>query len=369
MQAKANVWMKSTLRTFVLFLLGAGLVLALYRGAEASPLLLSPAGVDARHPEIVVSAGQSVHVVWEQDGGIWHRMRRQGVWTAPTRIVASGEHPTLAAAPSGDIVYLAWSQVFGDNLEIFASRWDGSSWSVGQNVSSNDGGSATPALAVAPTGDVHLLWSDTSSGSPILYHAVSPDGLAWPDVTPLPDLRGSNPTAVFGPDGALHVAWQYRPSFSEKNRIWTSSLQGTWRTPVALTDGSTHALAPRLAANATQMALTWQEGSKVRLAEWRNNAWQSWLIDKGLGADVGLTQNGTLLWTWTSSQGVHYRFWHGAWSSTYDWGQSAQSRADARLATAGNQTYAVWTENDGQNWQVLFDELSPANLYMPIVLR
>jgi len=358
------------LRTLLLFVMGIGLALLLSGGAEASPLTLSSAGADARHPDIVISAGNTTHVVWEQDGGIWHRMQRNGVWTQPVQIVAEGEHPALAVAPTGDIVYLAWSQIFGGNFEIFSSRWNGSAWSAGQNVSSNDGGSATPTIAVAASGDVHLLWSDTSPGIPTIYHAVSTDGLVWPTATPLTDAHGANPTAVFADDGTLHVAWQYRASFAEKNRIWTSSFQSSWQTPTPLTDGSTHALAPRLAANPTRTLLTWQEGDQSHLAARQKGVWQTLRSESGQEPAVSLTDSGFAYWAWADGKGLQARYWYGgSWSNALRWAKNPYGSGDPALAAHGNKVYEVWTENDGQNWRVIFDVIPLGNLYMPIVLK
>ncbi|RME85022.1 MAG: exo-alpha-sialidase [Caldilineae bacterium] len=345
--------------------MGLGLALFLGSGAEASPAPLSPAGADARRPSVAVSTGVDIHVVWEQSGGIWHRWQRDGVWSDPQQIVPEGEDPVLAAGP-GDIIYLAWSQVFGGNFEVFASRWDGSTWSPGQNVSSNGGGSATPALVVSPGGDVHLFWSDTTPGTATIYHAVSSDGLAWPSATPISAAQGLNPTAVFAPDGTLQLAWQHRAGFAAKNRIWTSTLQqSVWQAPVPLTDGSAHAISPRLASGPGQTLLTWQEGDGIRLAAWQDGSWQILRSETGRQPAIALTDNGFLYWAWSDGKELLARHRFHLWSQLSHWGQSAFGSGETDLTARGRQVYKVWTQNNGQNRQVYFDITALGNTYLP----
>ena len=330
---------------------------------------ISPAGADARHPAIAITSGNTIHVVWEQDGGLWHSFRQAGTWSQPVEIVAEGEDPTLAASPTGEFVYLAWSQVFGGDFEVFASRWDGSEWSEGQNVSSNDGGSATPALVIAPNGVVNLFWSDTSPGAATIYQAQSSDGLTWPTALPVPDATGTNPTATFAPDGSLLLAWQYRAGFGEAFKIWTSRYNGDWQAPTALTDGSQHALAPQLAANASSVALTWQDGDNVRLATWQANSWQPDSLFSGQQPALALTTNGFTYWAWERPDHLEARYRYAGWSGPITWAESAESSGDIALASAGGRVHAVWAEQTSQGWRVYHNATSLTNAYTPLILK
>ena len=349
--------------------IGLGLVLLLILPVTATSQPISPAGTDARHPAIAFTTARTVHVVWEQEGGIWHSYRETGTWTQPSEIIAEGEDPTLAASPTSEFVYLAWSQVFDGNLEVFASRWNGSDWSEGQNVSSNDGGSATPALAIAPNESVHLFWSDTSPGAATIYHAQSSDGLTWPTALPVPDAIGSNPSTVFSPDGNLQLAWQNRASFSDPFRIWTSRYNGSWHSPVVLTGGSQHAFAPQLAANASSTALTWQDGDQVRLATWQSNSWQPDSMFSGQQPALALTANGFTYWAWEQKDHLGSRYRYAGWSDSINWAESAQDSGDIAVANSGSQVDVVWAEQAAQGWQVYHKAIDLSNTYTSLILK
>ena len=347
----------------------ATLVQPVAAAPAATPVPISPAGKDAAAPVVVVSAAGTIHVAWEQDGGIWYRSQRNGVWSEAVQVASDGDHPALAAAPDRETLYLAWSQEFGGDYEIFSRRWDATlGWSAPKNVSSNDGGSSAPALAVSPDGLLHLIWADTSPGVSTLYHAVSSDGLSWPVALPISDALGSNPTAVFDADGDLIVAWQYRASFAENLRIWTArDRNGSWATPVALTDGSQHALAPDLSANAHRLALTWQEGDRVKLAFWLNNAWQVDVSQSGVRPGVAINDAGLTQWAWETSDGLASQFGLAGWTDPAYWAQGSSRSGDLSLAGHGQAFHTVWMENQDGHDRIFYNSAAFATIYLPLL--
>ncbi|NOX63687.1 MAG: exo-alpha-sialidase [Chloroflexi bacterium] len=336
----------------------------------APPQPISPDGQDARYPAIAVTASGVVHVVWEQDNGLWSTRLEQGSWTTPVQVAAQGESPTLAASRVDEEVYLAWAQEFGGDYEIFARRWNGSQWSTPQNVSDNDGGSSSPAFAVAPNGQIHLVWADTSPGVETVYHAISTDGIAWPTASPIPNALGGSPTAVFAPDGTLHVAWQHRANFAEKLRVWVASYAGSWQAPTVLTDGAQHALAPTLAAGPGRTLLTWEEGAQAKLANLNQGVWQALAVETGGAPALGVTANDVAYWAWETDAGFFRRFGRGGWSDPWSWATNVQSRGDLALAVSQDQVHMVWAERQkGGVWRILYNSESLSMLYQPILLR
>ena len=268
----------------------------------------------------------------------------------------------------GEIVYLAWSQVFDGNFEVFTSRWNGHSWSESQNVSSNDGGSATPTFAISSNGGVHLLWSDTSPGSSTIYHAQSSDGLTWPTALPISAAVGANPTAAFAADGVLHLAWQHRTNFSERIRIWYSNYDEDWSVPAPLTDGSQHALAPQLAAGPADLALTWQQGDVVVFASWQGSSFQPDLIEDGQQPVLALAQNHFTYWAWERQTNLGARFRYAGWSDPITWAQTAPESGDIALASYGDQIHFVWAEQTGDGWRIFYDATTLGNSFAPFIL-
>ncbi len=354
---------------FALFWVSAFAALTLTAQA-VGPTPLSPAGQDARHPAIAVTKTGVVHVVWEQNGGLWTSRLEQSGWTAPEQVAAEGESPALAAAPVGDEVYLAWAQEFGGDYEIFTRRWNGSQWSNPQNVSNNDGGSAAPTFAIATNGEIHLIWADTSAGEETLYHAMSTDGVAWPTASAIPNARGGNPTAVFAADGSLHVAWQHRAGFGKKLRIWATTYATSWQTPVVLTDGAEHALNPTLAAGPGRTLLAWEEGGQTKLAAFEQGGWQVKAAETGRDPALGVNAHDVAYWAWETDAEFRRRFGLGGWSDILSWAVEAQNRGDLALVMNEGQAHMVWAERGkGGSWQVLYDSETLSMLYQPMLLR
>ncbi len=345
------------------------LVQPTFAAPAGAPAPVSPADKNASAPAVAMTQQGSIHIVWEQDGGLWYRNWRNGAWSTIEQVAAEGETPTLAADPYGEIVYLAWGQEFGGNYEIFSRKWDSvNGWSASHNVSSNDGGSSSPDLAVGRDGKVHLIWADTTPGASVLYHAISADGESWPVALPIPNAKGGEPAIAIDADGVLQVAWQYRASFAENLRIWTTSYEnGAWQSPLALTDGARQAFAPDMAANSGRVALAWQEGSDVKLASLRTNGWQVAVTQNGEDPAVTLAGNGGLEWAWETNAGLSSQFGWDSLTTPASW--SDPSGTDLALASAGDAIGVVWVEKQGDKDLVFYKAAKLTTMYQPLVKK
>ncbi len=329
---------------------------------------ISPSGVNAAAPAIAMTRQGSIHIAWEQNGGIWYRNWRNGTWSTATEIAPEGENPALASDPYGEIVYLAWEQEFGGNYEIFARKWDSvNGWAASHNVSSNDGGSSSPALAVSPDGKVHLVWADTTPGASAIYHAISADGESWPLALPIPNAKGGSPTAAFDPTGVLHIAWQYRASFADNLRIWTARYAGNaWSAPKALTDGSQQAYGPDMAGNGGRAALVWQEGDRARLALLNGAAWQVDVSRTGSGPSVTINGDGVAEWAWETGSGLARQFGRAGWTTPQTWAQPDSKELD--LASQNGRIGIVWVENQGGSDRVFYNSDFLTTMMQPLIM-
>ncbi len=335
-------------------------------GGAATPI--SPAGVDAAAPAIAMTRQGSIHIVWEQNGGLWYRNWRNETWSAPAEIVAEGENPALASDPYGEIVYLAWEQEFGGNYEIFARKWNSvSGWSAPHNVSSNNGGSSSPALATSLDGKVHLVWADTTPGASTIYHAISADGESWPLALPIANARGGAPTAAFAPGGVLHIVWQHRASFADNLRIWTARYAGSaWSAPKVITDGSQQAYAPDMAGNGGRVALVWQEGDRARLALLNGAAWQVDVSQTGSGPSAAINGDGVAEWAWETGSGLARQFGRAGWTTPQTWGSPGGKELD--LASHNGRVGIVWVENQDGVDRVFYNSDPLATMMQPLVM-
>ncbi len=346
----------------------AALVQPAFASTTGAATPISPSGKQAAAPALAMTRQGSIHIVWEQEGGLWYRNWRNGAWSDPAAIVAEGENPVLAADPYGEVVYLAWEQEFGGNYEIFTRKWDSvRGWSAPHNVSSNDGGSSSPALAVSPDGKVHLIWADTTPGVSTIYHAISADGESWPLALPIANARGGNPTAAFDPAGTLHIAWQYRASFTDNLRIWTAQYaDNAWSAPAALTDGSQQAYGPDMAGNGGRVALTWQEGPQAQLALLTANGWRVDAAQAGAAPAVAINDAGVAQWAWETDAGLARQFGLAGWTDPQTWSIAGGGQLD--LAPQDGRIGIVWVENQSGSDRVFYMSDFLTTMYQPLVM-
>jgi len=151
------------------------------------PLNLSTIDVNHRGPDIVVDAQDYIHVVWSQylDGAfnVVHRYYDGGQWSE--LINASNSTVNVSqqrlARGLGDELHLVWFRPTGGGYgDIYYSRYDGLSWSPGQDVSQSPGTqSIEPDLAVDIRGNPHVVWEEHLNPNvwEIFYGRF--DGLCW----------------------------------------------------------------------------------------------------------------------------------------------------------------------------------------------
>jgi len=90
-------------------------------GAWTAPAALTAGGAPATRPALAVDRRGTVHVVWEQQGGIYYRRGGRGAWTAAERIAAAGTDPTIGLWARG--VFVLWMEEESVSLRAFDGRW------------------------------------------------------------------------------------------------------------------------------------------------------------------------------------------------------------------------------------------------------
>ena len=107
------------------------------------------------------------------------------------------------------------------------------------DVSNTPGVSSEPAVAVAPDGTIHVVWTDTTAGAdhPDIWHTQSGDhGKSWKaaeDISKTPGVS-SHPAVACGPKGEVYVAWADTTKGTANRDVWfVRSLDGgkTWDKP------------------------------------------------------------------------------------------------------------------------------------------
>jgi hypothetical protein len=175
---------------------------------------------DSTRPAMAVDSWGNVHVVWQDDTPgnyeIYYKNSQDGgaSWTASQRITwtsGTSQAPTIAV-DSGNNLHLLWYDYTPGNYEIFykKSTNGGATWSPSQRLTWNSGWSGLPDVVVDSSGRVHVVWYDETPGNTELFYKQSPDGGdTWLSTQRLTWTSGFSqaPAVAVNPSGDLHLLW------------------------------------------------------------------------------------------------------------------------------------------------------------------
>ena len=215
--------------------------------ARWSPSEVVPGALPGSRWPALAAIADTLHCVWAQQRVLYHAVRSGTEWTQPVR-VATGEQPALAVAPDGKL-HCVFSNQFAGNYEVYYTRWNGTAWALPQPVSRTTGASRYPAVAASQAGSLHAVWADTTPGYSVIYEGRL--GRVFWTSLPVPSGRGNMPALAITPQGNAYVAWQDRLSDTGRYGVLSSILSdGKWSLPEFVSDTPTaHSLFPQLAAN------------------------------------------------------------------------------------------------------------------------
>jgi hypothetical protein len=170
-------------------------------------------------------------------------------WTTAKRLTwTSGvsSNPAIAVDPSGNL-HVVWDDDTPGYGDIYYKRSTdgGTSWTPSQRLTWNSGTSQTPVIAADPSGHLHVIWSDNTGGIPNLFYRRSTDGgVSWTASQRLTWLSSSSLVPAIAADlsGNLHVVWFcaaagnweiYYKKSTDGGTSWTPSQRLTWNSGVS----------------------------------------------------------------------------------------------------------------------------------------
>jgi len=175
-------------------------------GSWASPENVSGTAGMSRRPALAVAGDGFPHVVWQDEAGGNLRLRyaargQDGSWSSPVVVsddVLASTRSAVVAATDGSL-YATWvGNGSGGGDILFAAKPAGGSWTPAVNISSSDGASGEPALAVGDDGSPHVVWHDNTPGSDHVFYASPSTVLA---ATPPPATAETPPKSEVGGSG------------------------------------------------------------------------------------------------------------------------------------------------------------------------
>jgi hypothetical protein len=122
-------------------------------------------------PDISVNDNGNVHIAWIQNKGgnreIYVRSRINGTWGDRRNISNTSTKsylPRIASDRSSGNVYVVWQERTGGKWQIYFAYSQDGKWSETSAITKNSSESVTPDVYVDQSGEVHIVYSDNSSG-------------------------------------------------------------------------------------------------------------------------------------------------------------------------------------------------------------
>ncbi|MFH1084712.1 MAG: hypothetical protein V1772_02965, partial [Chloroflexota bacterium] len=260
--------------------LGAGLATSHDAGQGGGPWAwsatehVSPDSADATQASMALAPDGRLLAVWTEQYESYrlltYSFRDGSGWSAPVSFFG-GEEPDLAVGPDGTIHLVFTYRLsdrpdFAGNYDVFYTRWTGSGWALPDNVSETSGASVQPAITIRRDGMPLVVWSDTTEGSPRIYHGWQTQGV-WSTFLIEGSLGGSASDISPGRGERIWVAWQVvGPSGTyDIYTVWGNGMAWNSFAVRASENTSAHAVAPKLSGDIYRGAyLVWQQEDLVQ---------------------------------------------------------------------------------------------------------
>ena len=251
----------------------------LYRGGSWS---LPRSVAVGQQPAVAVDGSDRAHVAFVNLFGgnyeVYYCRWENASWTLPRNVSnTSGvsSAPALAIAPDGT-PHVVWADTTPGYSVIYHGYWNGTYW-LNAPIPHALGG--TPAVAVGRDGTVHVAWQDRDwPDAPYEIYYSRWDGTLWSLPENLSDSEAQAsliPSVSVDEHGQAHVSWQERDD-DQYAIYYTWGRVGLWSIAEKVSDGEAEAYLPSLTVSQTGTVFVGWDESTVALYRRRSITTVDW---------------------------------------------------------------------------------------------
>lgn len=348
-------------------------------GTWGPPTTVSPAGLNAFNPQLVVLTNGTIVATWDGDNGVDNsvlvaRSTNAGAtWSAPVSLSAAGVYAygsQLGVAANGTIT-ATWR---GDSMAQAATSTNaGLTWSAPVDLSAAGQNANTPRIVVASDGTIAVTWELDDGLNRVVQATTSTNGgVTWSAPVTLSDPSDDADTNAVGvaDSGVLFAVWAFNGVPSRTIQVSRSLDDGaTWSLPYDLSASGGSAYNPRLETSPDgTITATWQRyGLPDSIVQTSRSAdggatWSAPVDLSAVGegsydAQVAVADDGTIAVTWVRGDGAERivqastSLNGGAtWSAPADLSAAGFYSDAPQLAVSADGTFTVaWKRNVGAN--------------------
>jgi hypothetical protein len=304
----------------------------------------------------------------------WSFITAEGAWQAAELIETnnggSASSPEVAFDSSGNAIAV-WRQTDGTRYNIWANRFNGTSWGAAELIETDDGAASSPQVAVDSSGNAIAVWYQTDGTRNDIW-ANRFNGTSWGTAELIEtDNAGSAlfPQVAFDSSGNAIAVWHQ--TGGTRYDIWANRFNGTsWGTAERIeTDNAGNAAFPQVAFDSSGNAIAvWRQndGTRNNIMANRFNG-TTWgtaeLIETDDGAgetpQVAFDSSGNAIAVWYQTDGTSNNIMANRFNGT-SWGTAELIETDdgaafnpqVALDSSGN-AIAVWQQFDGTSYSIM----------------
>jgi hypothetical protein len=164
-------------------------------------------------PAITALQGGRLAVAWvayrDRADRVLLRTLENGAWSEAEEVTPKPAtiFRTAAAADASGSLWVFWSQLDGDNWQIWARRKTGAGWQPATPITSA-GSNTFLRAAAAANGSIFVAWQSYRGRQSDIYLKALQNG-AWSDEVKVSESPANDwePAIAAGPDGTAYIAW------------------------------------------------------------------------------------------------------------------------------------------------------------------
>lgn len=280
-------------------------------------------------------------------------------------------YPKVRTADDGSAI-VTWLQHDGESTNIWARRFDNSSWGICEMIGINNGSHAEkPQIAVASDGAAIVLW-EQSDGTRDRIWANRFDGSVWgtPELIDInDDSHSSDPQIAMAADGSAIAVWVQ--SDGSRDNIWANQFDGNvWGTAERIGRNDLgYSYLPQVATTTDGSAIAvWFQHDGLTFSIWANRfasgVWdtagliESSDIEPAGYPNIAIARDGSAIAVWQQWDGSRHKISANQFDGSV-WGTAVRIENnnfdDAEffgiypyVAFAGDgSAIAIWNQSDG----------------------
>jgi hypothetical protein len=245
-------------------------------GSFSAPVNVSHDAADSLSPQLAVDSSGNISVVWESDstpfGVLYSHSTNGGTsFSSPLDLATNtgGSFGAQIGVGADGSINVVWEDdsSSGANISFSRSTDKGNSFSPPQTLSTNLGNSTEAQIVLDASGNIYVVWADSTSGRFDIFLSRSTDqGATFSSPTNLSNGPANSLHAQIGVDatGGVYVVWQENVAADSNNRdifLARSSDSGAnFMAPTNLSNNLGNSTNARIAVDATgAVNVSWQD--------------------------------------------------------------------------------------------------------------